>query len=111
MVLLSGWKFTAPLRDPFCGSGTVLVEAAMLARNIAPGMNRSFAFQQFKNYDAVLWNQLLGGAKEQEFSGNYLLLGSDRDSNVLAYAKENALRAGVADCISWEQANFPSSEV
>jgi 23S rRNA G2445 N2-methylase RlmL len=106
MVLLSGWKFTAPLRDPFCGSGTVLIEAAMLAKNIAPGMKRNFAFQQFENYDSALRDTLLKEAKAKEFQGAYQLFGSDTNAQVLAYAKENAERAGVAEYISRKEADF-----
>jgi 23S rRNA G2445 N2-methylase RlmL len=106
MVLLSGWKFTAPLRDPFCGSGTIVIEAAMLAKNIAPGIKRTFAFQQFRNYDSVLRTTLLEEAKAKEFQGEYQLFGSDIDTQVLAYAKENAERAGVAEYISWKEADF-----
>lgn len=73
MVLLSGWKFQAPLWDPFCGSGTILIEAGMIAKNIAPGLQRSFAFQQFKNYQADLREEVIQNAKEKQFQGTYQL--------------------------------------
>lgn len=52
LLLLANWRFKSPLLDPFCGSGTIAIEAALLARNIAPGRWRSFAFEQFKNFEA-----------------------------------------------------------
>ncbi|MDR2540920.1 MAG: hypothetical protein LBD11_03965 [Candidatus Peribacteria bacterium] len=111
IVLLSGWKFQAPLWDPFCGSGTLLIEAALIAKNIAPGLQRSFAFQQLKNYQAELREEVVRTAKEKQFQGTYQLFGSDKDEQVLAYAKENAERAEVADCISFTKAIFPESDL
>lgn len=81
----------------------------MLAKNIAPGLQRKFAFQTFKNYNADLRNTLVREAQEQTFSGTYQLFGSDIDETVLRYAKENAERAGVADCISFSCSPFPQS--
>jgi putative N6-adenine-specific DNA methylase len=79
----------------------------MIAKNIAPGIERDFAFQQLKNYQADLREEVIRDAKSKQFQGSYQLLGSDRDAQVLAYAKENAERAGVADCISFTEASFP----
>lgn len=52
LLLLANWRFKSPLLDPFCGSGTIAIEAALLGRNIAPGSWRSFAFEKFKNFEA-----------------------------------------------------------
>ena len=101
MVLLAGWKFKSPLIDPCCGSGTIPIEAALIAKNIAPGLQRTFAFQQFKNYDKELRDNLLREAKAQQFEGNYQIFGADSDENVLSRAKQNAERAGVGDQISF----------
>jgi putative N6-adenine-specific DNA methylase len=81
----------------------------MIAKNIAPGLQRSFAFQTFKNFNPDLRNTLLHEAQAQTFNSNYQLFGSDIDETVLQYAKENAERAGVAECISFSVASFPSS--
>jgi putative N6-adenine-specific DNA methylase len=78
-----------------------LIEAAMIAKNIAPGARRTFDFQQFNNYDADLRKGLMHQAKEKIFHGQYQLFGTDIDEKVLTYAKANANRAGVADCISF----------
>jgi 23S rRNA G2445 N2-methylase RlmL len=81
----------------------------MIAKNLAPGLQRTFAFQAFSNYDEALWNTLIHEAQAQTFKGNYQLFGYDREEQVLQYARENAERAGVADCISFSQATFPES--
>src|SRR5256714_5110920 len=59
MVLASGWQRTAPLIDPLCGSGTIPIEAALIARQIAPGIRRSFQFMRWPNFDSTLWKDLL----------------------------------------------------
>jgi putative N6-adenine-specific DNA methylase len=81
----------------------------MIAKNIAPGLQRNFAFQAFRNFDADLWNELIHEAQTKTFAGKYQLFGSDSDETVLSYAKENAERAGVAECISFSVASFPPS--
>lgn len=106
MVLLAGWKFKAPLIDPCCGSGTIPIEAAMIAKNIAPGLQRTFAFQQFRNYDEELRNSLLQEARAQQFEGRYQIFGADSDEKVLSCAKQNAERAGVGDIIEFSHKSF-----
>ena len=66
MVELSHWKFEYPLCDPFCGSGTIPIEAAMIKRNIAPGINREFAAQNFAWIDEELWVKSVEEAKSLE---------------------------------------------
>jgi putative N6-adenine-specific DNA methylase len=106
MVLLSGWKFKAPLIDPCCGSGTILIEAAMIAKNIAPGLQRTFAFQSFPNFDQQLRNDLVHQAKESIYNASYQLMGYDRDTKVIAFAQQNAQNAGVADCVTFVHKEF-----
>lgn len=108
IVLLSGWKFQKPLIDPFCGSGTIAIEAACIARNIAPWKHRQFSFQQFKNFDFNIWNDLLLEAKNSEYQNKYQIIARDIDEKVLYFAKKNAENAGVADCIKFEHQNFMS---
>lgn len=67
MVLLSGRKFKSPLIDPFCGSGTIAMEALLIAKNIAPGLRRKFAFEQFSRYDKHLFEQLKAEAQSKIF--------------------------------------------
>jgi len=93
IILLSWWKFNKPLIDPFCGSGTIAIEAALLAKNIAPWKHRNFAFQWFKNFDFNIWNEILLDAKKSEFNNNYQIVARDIDEKVLGYAKINAQNA------------------
>lgn len=108
IILLSWWKFQKPLIDPFCGSWTIAIEAASIAKNIAPWKYRNFSFQQFKNFDFNIWNKLLLNAKESEYHNTYQIIARDIDSKVLWFAKKNAENAWVSDCITFEQQDFQS---
>jgi putative N6-adenine-specific DNA methylase len=101
MVLLSGWKYKTPLYDPMCGSGTILIEAAMIARNIAPGLQRSFDYLQFPWGSSELHEETVRAAKAKIFDQSYALFGSDIDPAMLHIARENARQAGVADTITF----------
>lgn len=67
MILLSSWKFKSPLIDPFCGSGTIPIEALLIAKNIAPGLQRSFAFEKFRRYDPHLFAEIKAQAQSKIF--------------------------------------------
>ena len=108
IILLSWWKFNKPLIDPFCGSGTIAIEAALLARNIAPWKHRNFVFQQFKNFDFNIWNEVLLDAKNSEYTNNYQIVARDIDEKVLGFAKINAQNAWVSDCLTFEHQDFQS---
>ena len=97
MVLASGWKRNEPLLDPMCGSGTIPIEAAMIARKMAPGLRRNFQFMSWAGFDAERWNEILESARAAvtDFSGE--ILGSDRDSGAVQAAVRNAERAGVSE--------------
>ncbi len=105
MIMLTPWKKDRPLADPFCGSGTIPIEAAMIAANMAPGMNRSFQAEDWKNllsrrnwYDAVNEaNDLLDDTVSVDISG------SDIDKDVLRLAADNAQEAGVAHMIRFRK--------
>jgi 23S rRNA G2445 N2-methylase RlmL len=100
ILLASGWDRHAPLLDPFCGSGTIAIEAALLAMNIPPGQNRGFAFMDWRNFDAALWQQVIDQGKPS--SGNAPLIhASDRDAGAVRMARTNAERAGVAEAIQF----------
>ena len=102
MILASGWDKTSPLIDPFCGSGTIPIEAAMLARCIAPGINRDFQFMNWPNFDHNCWKQLLNVAKKQIQKESPPLFGFDRDTGAIEMAKMNAARAGQKDLIQFK---------
>ena len=103
LVLLSGRKFSEPLYDFFCGSGTIVIEAALIAKNIAPWMFRKFAFQEFKRYDQSMFDKEFETAKEKMMtSKQHTLIASDIDPRMISIAQENARHAGVADYITFE---------
>lgn len=103
MVQLSYWRKDRILLDPFCGSGTIPIEAAMLARNIAPGLNRHFASEEWDRVGKDLWKQARKEAYQAiDYSCTPELYGSDIDPAAIALAKENAEKAGVDDCITFE---------
>ena len=95
LVVASGWDRKSPLVDPFCGSGTIDVEAAQIARRMAPGRNRSFAFQQWPSFDPERWERLLRGADGDVVEKCPPIIASDRDAGAVAASVENAARAGV----------------
>jgi putative N6-adenine-specific DNA methylase len=97
MVLASGWKRNESLLDPMCGSGTIPIEAALIARKIAPGLKRSFQFMNWPGFDARRWKDVLEKAQEttSNFSGE--ILGADRDAGAIEASTKNAERAGVAE--------------
>lgn len=105
MLAGAGWTGSAALLDPLCGSGTIPIEAAMVARRIPPGIARSFAFQRWPAFDRRAWDRVLGVARERILpSCPVPVLGSDRDAGAIAAAEANARRAGVAGDIGWRRA-------
>jgi len=108
IIKLSGWDMESPLIDGMCGSGTFVIEAALMARRIAPGLLRSrFGFQRMKDFDKSLFAEVVAEARglvRSELPGR--IVGSDRDMTVLKEARANADRAGVARDIVFEQRDF-----
>ena len=101
LVMASGWDRSAPLLDPFCGSGTIPIEAAMLAAGIPPGSNRRFAFMNWPGFDPKGWEAILNAATKKPAS-QPRLLASDRDAGAIKMARENAERAGVEQLIEFK---------
>jgi putative N6-adenine-specific DNA methylase len=99
MVMASGWDTISPLLDPFCGSGTIPIEAALLAKRVPPGYARRFAFMDWPNFDSRFWDKLLADAGKAIVSAIPKIIASDRDAGAIQAAQANAERAGVADCI------------
>jgi putative N6-adenine-specific DNA methylase len=98
MLLASGWDGQAPLMDPFCGSGTIPIEAALIALGIPPGLNRRFAFMDWPGFDEKSWRALLAQVPAST-AVQLPIFASDRDAGAMKMARENAARAGVEDCI------------
>jgi len=105
MVTLARYRGRDPFCDPFCGSGTIPIEAALIAKNRAPGLDRSFSAQKWKNMDSKLWLDAADEAMDKEFHGNYDIWGGDLDPAAVELAKHNAKLAGVDDCIRFEVAD------
>ena len=105
MVTLSRYRGREDFCDPFCGSGTIPIEAALIAKNRAPGLNRSFSAMNWRSFDKNIWEKAKEEARDKEFHGDYRIIGSDIDPNALAIAKENAQRAGVLDVVRFEKAD------
>lgn len=113
MVMLSFWKFENVLCDPFCGSGTIPIEAAMFKRNIAPGLMRSFSSESFAQMPADMWNTARCEAREKMRSTPLNILASDIDAEIITVAEQNARIACVDDAISFtcaDATSFSSSE-
>jgi putative N6-adenine-specific DNA methylase len=111
MVLASGWDGEAPLVDPFCGSGTIAIEAALIARRAAPGMHRHFAFERWPTFDSSLWEALRAdaiGAQRSEAPGR--IVATDRDAGAIEAAEGNAARAGVSNEIELHRRAVSASE-
>ena len=104
---LSGWQLGQPLLDPMCGSGTFLLEAAMISLNIAPGLHRNFGFEKLKNYESDTWkkvkNVALKNVKPVSFQKIY---GSDSDLRAVRIAKQNLESAGLLAAVQLSQTNI-----
>lgn len=101
MVQLSRYRGREFLWDPFCGSGTIPIEAALIAKNCAPGLNRRFAAEAYGWMEPEIWGQIRAEAKDKEFHGDYRILGSDNDPKCVSLAIANARKAHVGDCITF----------
>jgi putative N6-adenine-specific DNA methylase len=110
LLLASGWDASSPLVDPFCGSGTIPIEAALMASHTAPGLNRRFAFQDWPNLKPALWTEQLEAARAAVTPGEVVIHGSDRDEGAIAICAENARRAGVENMIQFSHAAFSAVE-
>jgi putative N6-adenine-specific DNA methylase len=95
LLLASGWDGAAPLVDPFCGSGTIPIEAALLALRAAPGRDRAFAFEHWPSFQRARWTRMLAGARADEVARPVEVAGADRDAGAIAAAEANAGRAAV----------------
>lgn len=104
LLLLTNWRPDEPLIDPFCGSGTIPIEAAMIGQNIAPGFNRNFDAEDWKWISQKNWDRAF---EEVEDMANYdqplHITGSDIDHKMIETSKINAVEAGLVDLISWKQ--------
>ena len=106
MVTLSRFRGRDPFCDPFCGSGTICIEAALIAMNRAPGLDRSFDAQRWGFVPSGDWLTAAGEAMDKEFHGRYDIWGGDVDPRAVAIARDNARKAGVEDVVRFEVADM-----
>lgn len=112
MLLAGGWDPTAPLVDPLCGSGTIPIEAALIARRLPPGAQRRFAFETWPGFSAPRWRRMVDAAlRAASPAAPAAIHGSDRDAGAIAAARDNADRAGVAADISFTQQPLASVQL
>jgi putative N6-adenine-specific DNA methylase len=103
LVLLSRWKPDRILADPLCGSGTITIEAALIGRNIAPGIQRSFVSEGWEHTSKNIWDEVRSDARTKEHNLSFRILASDSDGGVLKKARDNAMKAGVGDFIAFQR--------
>ena len=102
MVSLTRYRGREFLWDGFCGSGTIPIEAALIARNQAPGMYRRFSAETFAWMNPQIWGQVRSEFRDREFKGNYRILGSDNDPKCVSLSMANARKAGVDKLITFQ---------
>ena len=103
MVNLARYRGRDFFWDPFCGSGTIAIEAALAALNRAPGLGRSFGAERWPTVPREVWQQARAEAKDLEYRGEYRILATDIDENSLEIARANAVKAGVSKYIDFRQ--------
>jgi 23S rRNA (guanine2445-N2)-methyltransferase len=96
LLMARGWDPATPLYDPMCGAGTLLIEGAALARNLAPGLTRHFAFERWRNFDAAAYESVRAAARAAIRPTQPLIAGSDHSASAVEAARQNAARAGVS---------------
>ncbi|MFN9490419.1 MAG: class I SAM-dependent RNA methyltransferase [Betaproteobacteria bacterium] len=111
ILKLTGWTADVPLLDPMCGSGTFLIEAALMARGRAPGLGRRFGFENLKNHDAAAWQRERDHAAAQENKSiKTRVYGYDRSGDAIAIARRNAEALGLQDDIALKQCSLEDSK-
>ncbi|SDL67964.1 THUMP domain-containing class I SAM-dependent RNA methyltransferase [Sediminibacillus halophilus] len=104
LVKLTNWRADQPFVDPFCGSGTIPIEAALIGQNIAPGFNREFASESWELVGSDLWERAHEEAEDlADYDQPLDITGSDIDHRMIEVAKDNAMEAGLGDLVAWKQ--------
>lgn len=103
MVLISRWRPERVLADPMCGSGTIPIEAAMIGKNMAPGLKRSFVSEDWPGFDKSIWEEVRHEAQAAINDKQFRILASDVDGELLKTARENALKAGVDEFVAFQK--------
>ncbi len=105
LLRLAGWTPQAVLYDPFCGSGTIAIEAAQVACGIAPGLHRGFGFERLRGFEPQQWQALRAQALQARRAAPAAICAADIDPRMLQIGRDNARRAGVEQALRWHQAD------
>lgn len=112
LIQLSYWNKDRILLDPMCGSGTIPIEAALIGRNIAPGLDRAFASEKWPKVPEKVWkNARVEARKKIDFDSEIKIYASDINKRAIKIAEENAYKAGVDDCIEFKVQDIKSIEL
>ncbi len=104
LILLTNWNPDYPLIDPFCGSGTIPIEAALIGQNIAPGFNRDFVSEDWPMIKKKYWDKAFEEAEDYaNYDQKLSIVGSDIDHKMIQIAQDNAMEAGLGDLVTWKQ--------
>ncbi|SEM83263.1 putative N6-adenine-specific DNA methylase [Mesobacillus persicus] len=104
LVMLTNWTADRPFADPFCGSGTIAIEAALIGQNIAPGFNREFVSEGWDWISDSVWDQVRTEAEDlAKYDQPLEIIGSDIDHRMVKIAEENAFEAGLGDLVTFKQ--------
>lgn len=104
LIQLTNWKPDDPLIDPFCGSGTIPIEAALIGQNIAPGFNRDFVSEEWAFIKKKHWENAFEEAEDKaNYDQKLNIIGTDIDHKMIKIAEENAIEAGLGDLVNWKQ--------
>lgn len=104
LILLTNWRADEPFIDPFCGSGTIPIEAALIGQNIAPGFNREFASEEWDFINQKYWDEAFQEVEDlAKYDQKLSITGSDINHQMINISKRNALEAGLVDLITWKQ--------
>jgi putative N6-adenine-specific DNA methylase len=111
IIMLSGWKPGETFYDPMCGSGTFLIEAAMMAKNQAPGLNRKFDFMKWKNFNQKKFNEVFSSIKNKVKPNAFFnIFGSDIEMGAVRSSYRNLDNAGLSDCIKLSCSQFEETK-
>ena len=110
LLLLAGFDGSQAFFDPMAGSGTIAIEAALIAKNQAAGLNREFAFQKLNNFQAACWQKIHTQAEQAIINAPHKIMAFDKDKKIIQIAQQNAENAGVAKDIHFQAAHFPTDK-
>jgi len=111
LILLSGWDKKSPFVDPMCGSGTIVIEAALIAKNYPAGyFRKEFGFEKWKNFNRDLWEDIILEGEKNIISTDTIIRGSDNARSSVRIAKENVRDAGLRDVVEIEAMDFTESQ-